>query len=102
MKQYLDRSILQTHPVPYATKMHYGCEVYSNDRTLLIHLQKRWVIAGENGIQCSYTATFFVKDGNGWIKTTEETEYRGFDLFLAALERAEEFSHAYRELNEME
>ncbi len=73
-----------------------GCEVITNDGEIKIILRR--VISFTAEIEEMYYITdYYVKDGNGWVKTNESHTYKQREEFFDNIERSEDFTQAYND-----
>lgn len=69
------------------------CEVVTNDEQIKIVLA-RHVVLDAQAEQEFYATTYFIKEGDGWIKTSTQNTYRSMEEFISALSQTDEFSQA--------
>lgn len=77
-----------------------GCQVVSNDRTIMICLSKRnTFIHGQSESETFLSSYFIRESGNSWVNTSNGgTEYMSIRDFLSAIRQSSDFSKAYTEL----
>ena len=75
-----------------------GYEVVSNDGVLRIQLRHEMVMDGSMESDF-YATTVWVKEGDGWIKTSTTQSYRTKEEFIRSISDVEDFSEAMAEFN---
>lgn len=51
----------------------------------------------EMGVQCNFLCYYYIKQADGWLKTSHVNSYRDMDDFFNTLKQTEEFSEAVDE-----
>lgn len=100
MDGYSQTSIITEHTPSFALLQAGGCEVYNNERDLMIRLTKETVVM-EGHVETFFSSTYYAKEGNGWEKMMNNESYRTLNEFLLRLRDSEEMSHAHAELRRL-
>ena len=90
------RGVEEENRIPKYISNGNGCEVITNDGEIKIVLRR--VISFTQQIEeMFYVTDYYVKEGNGWVKTNESQSYREPEKFFEQLRDAEDFSQAYND-----
>jgi hypothetical protein len=76
-----------------------GCEVLTNDGELKVVLRKSTSFAGEME-QSAYVAVYYIKEGDGWLKTETTKSFVSMREFISELRGTEEFWQAMRDYDD--
>ena len=95
MKPYIGRSIYQDVGIPFAEKRSDGWAFYTNDRDVALVVREIHVV-GEN--TCTlYESRYHVKDGSGYIPSSEADILTSINEIIRPLRETEAFSSAMNE-----
>lgn len=94
--------IIEAHgEVPYALRINEGYELVSNDRTMRLSIGKVSYSDNETGQQGSkFMVKCYVREDNGWIKTSEETSATTITDYVRLLNKSLQFTKAVKEYRE--
>ena len=85
--------------VPKFLRNGNGCEAVTNDGDVKVVVTHTTSFAGsmEND---GYVATYYVKEGDGWLKTSTAKSYNSMESFIDDMRSAEEFTQAMNDYDE--
>lgn len=81
----------------FALKRGDGMEFYSNDRSQKVIAKGSLFVSDEGVPSHLYLVTSYLREGDGWIETSEHIPHKSLFEVVAALRSANDFSKAYNE-----
>ena len=91
---------IEEQRIPKYMPTRNGCEVTSNNDDIRICFNHSFSFIDDME-QEHFTAIYFVKEGDGWLRTNTVKPYRSMDDFIRDLSDTEEFTQAIRDYKEL-